>query len=56
MGYYFLDDTTGGAEFTGELEVTRLFLSGMKGMAAMIFVAAVSIYIFLMLREIKYRK
>jgi signal peptidase len=57
VGTYFLDeDASAHDRYTGEMEVTRLFLSSMKGFSVMIFVAAVSIYIILMVREIKYRK
>jgi signal peptidase len=56
VGTYFIEDYEAEGKYSGEIEINRLILQGMKSLAIFIFFTAVLLYVFFTMRELRERK
>jgi signal peptidase I len=56
IGTYFIEDYEAQGKYSGEIEINRLILQGMKSMAIFIFFSAVFLYIFFTYKDLRQRK
>jgi signal peptidase len=56
VGTFFIEDHEDNGRYSGEIEVNRLILQGMKDLAVFIFFICVFLYLFFTARESRVRK